>query len=46
MNPGNIRAVQLDLARQMETVETVCHMLDLAASSGMNMVVLYTRLRR
>ncbi|MBE6928862.1 MAG: hypothetical protein E7463_01160 [Ruminococcaceae bacterium] len=41
MNLGKIRALQLDLARQIETVETVCRLLDLAAGCGMNMVVLY-----
>ena len=30
MSLGNIRALQLDLARQIETVETVCRLLDLA----------------
>ncbi len=35
------RAAQLDLARQIETVDTVLNFFDLSAASGMNMVILY-----
>ncbi len=37
----DIRAVQIDLARQIETMETVKRYFDVAAEAGMNMVVLY-----
>ncbi|MBR2406514.1 MAG: family 20 glycosylhydrolase [Clostridia bacterium] len=36
-----MRAVQIDLARQIETVDTVKQFFDAAASAGMNTVVLY-----
>ena len=39
--PWSIRAVQLDLARQMETVEFVCGYADAAASWGFNTLFLY-----
>ena len=36
-----VRAVQIDLARQIETVETVKKFFDVSAKAGMNMVVMY-----
>ena len=36
-----MRAVQIDLARQIETVETVKNFFDVAAEAGMNTVVMY-----
>ncbi len=41
MKKSQYRAVQIDLARQIETMETVLRYFDLAAEAGMNMVVLY-----
>lgn len=41
MNKTAYRAVQIDLARQIETVDTVKAYFDTAAAAGMNMVVLY-----
>ena len=41
MRSYEMRAVQIDLARQIETVETVKSFFDAAASAGMNTVVLY-----
>ena len=35
-----MRAVQIDLARQIETVETVKAFFDVVASAGMNTVVI------
>jgi len=40
-----IRAVQLDLARQMETVDYVCRYADFAASVGFNTLMLYLEAR-
>ena len=39
--PWPIRAVQLDLARQMETVDFLCRYADFAAACGFNMLLLY-----
>ena len=39
--PWRIRAVQLDLARQMETVDFVCRYADFAAAQGFNTLFLY-----
>ncbi len=36
-----MRAVQIDLARQIETVETVKKFFDVAADSGMNTIIMY-----
>ncbi len=41
MEKATYRAVQIDLARQIETVDTVKAYFDTAAAAGMNMVVLY-----
>lgn len=41
MRSYEMRAVQIDLARQIETVETVKAFFDATASAGMNTVVLY-----
>ena len=41
MKQAQYRAVQIDLARQIETVDTVKAYFDTAANAGMNMVVLY-----
>ncbi len=41
MNHYEIRAVQLDLARQIESVDMVKRSFEVAAMSGMNTVVLY-----
>ncbi len=41
MKKAPYRAAQLDLARQIESVDTVLSFFDLAAQAGMNMVVLY-----
>ena len=35
------RVVQIDLARQIETVETVCRFMDVAAKAGMNAILMY-----
>ena len=37
----NVRAVHLDLARQMETVDFICDYVDLVADSGYTMLKLY-----
>ena len=37
----NMRVVQIDLARQIETVETVCRFMDVAAKAGMNAILMY-----
>ncbi|MEI8196810.1 MAG: family 20 glycosylhydrolase [Phycisphaerae bacterium] len=39
--PWKIRAVQIDLARQMETLDTIRHFIDFAQTSGFNAVALY-----
>ncbi len=39
--PWQVRAVQLDLARQMETVAYIRHFIDFSAAHGYNMLVLY-----
>lgn len=39
--PWKIRAVQLDLARQTETVEFICRYADFAAAHGYNTLLLY-----
>ena len=39
--PWPIRAVQLDLARQMETVDSVCRYAEFAAQCGFNALLLY-----
>lgn len=39
--PWKIRAVQMDLARQMETVDYMEHYADFAAEQGFNTLVLY-----
>lgn len=39
--PWKIRAVQLDLARQMEPVDFICRYADFIASHGFNTLVLY-----
>ncbi|MCX5662745.1 MAG: family 20 glycosylhydrolase [Planctomycetota bacterium] len=39
--PWRIRAVQLDLARQRETVEGICRFADFAADHGHNTLLLY-----
>ncbi|MHB9129909.1 MAG: family 20 glycosylhydrolase [Armatimonadota bacterium] len=39
--PWQIRAVQLDLARQMETVDFVCRYIDFIAANGYNTLQLY-----
>lgn len=39
--PWKLRAVQLDLARQRETVETICRFADFAADHGYNTLLLY-----
>lgn len=36
-----MRAVQIDLARQIETVDTVCRFMDTVAAAGMNTVLMY-----
>ena len=41
MKKAQYRAVQIDLARQIETVDTVKAYFDTAAKAGMNMVILY-----
>ncbi len=41
MKSLNMRAVQIDLARQIETIDTVKAFFDVAAESGMNMVFMY-----
>ena len=41
MSLGTIRAVQIDLARQIETPETVYRFFDVAAAGGYNTVILY-----
>ncbi len=41
MKKAQYRAVQIDLARQIETMDTVKTYFDKAAEAGMNMVVLY-----
>ncbi|MEA4822598.1 MAG: family 20 glycosylhydrolase [Clostridiaceae bacterium] len=38
---GTVRAVQIDLARQIETLPTVFRYLDIAAKAGFNTIVLY-----
>ena len=37
----DMRLVQIDLARQIETVETVCRFMDVAAKAGMNGILMY-----
>ncbi len=37
----DMRVVQIDLARQIETVETVCRYMDVAAEAGMNAILMY-----
>lgn len=37
----DMRVVQIDLARQIETVETVCRFMDVAAKAGMNAILMY-----
>lgn len=37
----NVRAVQIDLARQIETVDTVKKFFDVCAGAGMNTVLMY-----
>ena len=39
--PWQMRAVQLDLARQMETLDTIRHFIDFAKQFGFNTVALY-----
>lgn len=39
--PWRIRAVQLDLARQRETIEEICRFADFAADEGFNTLLLY-----
>ena len=41
MKKAQYRSVQIDLARQIETVDTVKAYFDTAAKAGMNMVILY-----
>jgi len=40
-----LRAVQLDLARQMETVEFICQFIDFIADQGFNTLFLYLEWR-
>lgn len=44
-SPWTIRAVQLDLARQMETVDFICDYAEKAAGWGFNTLVLYLEAR-
>ena len=39
--PLEVRAVQVDLGRQMETVATLCDFIDFATTAGFNTLVLY-----
>jgi len=39
--PWKVRALQFDLARQMETVDYLCRYTDFAAAQGFNTLVLY-----
>lgn len=41
MKQAQYRAVQIDLARQIETVDTVKAYFDTAAKAGMNMIIMY-----
>lgn len=41
MSEFKVRAVQIDLARQIETMDTVKKFLEVSAEAGMNMVVFY-----
>ncbi|OPZ30806.1 MAG: Glycosyl hydrolase family 20, catalytic domain [Lentisphaerae bacterium ADurb.BinA184] len=43
--PWRVRAVQLDLARQMETVDYIRHYADTAAAHGFNLLALYLEAR-
>ncbi|HUS48154.1 MAG TPA: hypothetical protein VM098_08540, partial [Phycisphaerae bacterium] len=43
--PWAVRAVQLDLARHMETVDYICGYADFAAAQGFNALVLYLEAR-
>ena len=43
--PWGIRAIQMDLARHMETVDYIRHYTDLAADQGFNTLVLYLEAR-
>ncbi|HEY3418397.1 MAG TPA: family 20 glycosylhydrolase, partial [Armatimonadota bacterium] len=43
--PWAVRAVQLDLARQMETVDFICRYADFAAAQEYNTLVLYLEAR-
>ena len=46
MTPGfKIRAVQLDLARQMETTDFICRFIDFIAAQGYNTLFLYLEWR-
>jgi hypothetical protein len=41
LSPWKIRGVQLDIARQMETVDYICRFTDFIAEHGYNLLVLY-----